>query len=113
MSAVTSKISPVNVGKGKNRKKIYTGTKITPTTDLQGNKTYKVEIVQYDNENGDGGRVIGERSPSQPSVVNWNENASADITGDANSQRNITNASKVLVIESLLMGAGEPAPVLN
>ena len=105
MSAVTSKISPVNVGKGKNRRKIYTSTRITPTKDLDGNKTYKVEIVEYSNENGDGERVIGERSSSQPSIVNWNDDASADITGDAKSQKNITNASKVQAasIESQLV----------
>ena len=109
MSAVTSKLNPIQIGKGKNKKTIYTGTQITPTTDLDGNKTYKVEIVQYDNENGDGGRVIGERSSSQPSIVDWNENASADITGDANSQRNITNASKVQAfsIETQLVSTSE------
>ena len=94
MSAVTSKLNPIQIGKGKNKKTIYTGTQITPTTDLDGNKTYKVEIVQYDNENGDGGRVIGERSSSQPSIVDWNENASADIKGDPEAIKAIKSASK-------------------
>mgnify|MGYP003153255810 CR=1 FL=1 len=94
MSAVTSKLNPIQIGKGKNKKTIYTGTQITPTTDLDGNKTYKVEIVQYDNENGDGGRVIGERSSSQPSTIDWNDNAGADITGDPEALKAIKSASK-------------------
>ena len=94
MSAVTSKLNPIQIGKGKNKKTIYTGTQITPTKDLDGNKTYKVEIVQYNNENGDGGRVIGERSSSQPSIVDWNDEAGADITGDPEAIKAIKSASK-------------------
>ena len=43
MSAVTSDISgPIEIGEGKDKKTIYTATKTTPTTDKDGNKTYKV-----------------------------------------------------------------------
>ena len=92
MSAVTSDISgPIEIGEGKDKKTIYTGTKITPTTDKDGNKTYKVEIVQYDNEKGDGGRVIGEKKNGK---INYNDKASDDITGNANAQKSINNVSK-------------------
>ena len=94
MAAVTSGINAISIGEGKDKKTIYTALKTTPTTDSEGNKTYKVEIVQYDNENGDGGRVIGERSSSQPSIVDWNENASADIKGDPEAIKAIKSASK-------------------
>ena len=110
MSAVTSKLNPIQIGKGKNKKTIYTGTQITPTKDLDGNKTYKVEIVQYDNENGDGGRVIGERSSSQPSIVDWNDEAGADITGDPEAIKAIKSASKTQsnsIEEKLVINSAE------
>ena len=47
---VTSGISSVSIGGGKDKKTIYTALKTPPTTDKDGNKTYKVEIVQYDNQ---------------------------------------------------------------
>ena len=80
MSAVTSKLNQISIGEGKNKKTIFTGTTITPTTNADGNKTYKVEIVQYDNAKGEGGRVIGERLPNTPNIVKWNDNASDDLT---------------------------------
>ena len=62
MSAVTSERNKIEIGEGKDKKSIYTATKTTPTTDKDGNKTYKVEVVQYDNQKGEGGRVIGEKT---------------------------------------------------
>ena len=92
MSAVTSDISgPIEIGEGKDKKTIYTGTKITPTTDKDGNKTYKVEIIQYDNAKGEGGRTIGEKKNGK---INYNDKASDDITGNANAQKSINNVSK-------------------
>ena len=92
MSAVTSDISgPIEIGEGKDKKTIFTGTKITPTKDKDGNKTYKVEIIQYDNEKGEGGRVIGEKTDGK---INWNDNANDNITGNAEAQKSINDASK-------------------
>ena len=62
MAAITSGISSVSIGEGKDKKTIYTATKTTPTKDNDGNKTYKVEIIQYDNANGEGERTIGEKT---------------------------------------------------
>ena len=91
MSAVTSKLNQISIGEGKNKKTIFTGTTITPTTNADGNKTYKVEIVQYDNEKGEGGRVIGEKTGGK---INYNDKAGDDIKKDANAQKSINNASK-------------------
>ena len=88
---VTSGINPIEIGEGKDKKTIYTATKTTPTTGSDGNKTYKVEIVQYDNEKGDGGRVIGEKKNGK---INYNNKAGNDIKKDANAQKSINNASK-------------------
>jgi len=92
MSAVTSDISgPIQIGEGKDKKTIYTATKTTPTTDKDGNKTYKVEIVQYDNAKGEGGRVIGEKTDGK---INYNDKAGSDITGNPEAQKSINNVSK-------------------
>jgi len=84
MSAVTTGIKGVDIGQGRNKSKVFTGTKVTPTTDSSGNKTYKVEIIQYDNANGDGGRVIGERDSTNSNKINWNSNASGKIKQNQN-----------------------------
>ena len=34
-----------------------------------GNKTYKVEVVQYDNQKGEGGRVIGEKTDGKINLI--------------------------------------------
>ena len=89
---VTSNISgPIQIGEGKDKKTIYTALKTTPTTDSEGNKTYKVEIVQYDNANGDGGRVIGEKTDGK---INYNNKASDDIKGSPEAQKSINDVSK-------------------
>jgi len=88
---VTSGISPVTIGRGKDKKEIYTATKATPTTDIKGNKTYVMEIIQYDNAKGEGGQVIGIKEGKN---INFNDNVSEEIKGDANSIKKINNESK-------------------
>ena len=88
----TSDISgPIEIGEGKDKKIIYTATKVTPTTDEKGNKTYKMEVVQYDNAKGEGGKVIGTRNGDN---IDYNEDASDDITGNAEAQKSINTNSK-------------------
>ena len=91
MAAITSGISSVSIGEGKDKKTIDTATKTTPTKDKDGNKTYKVEIIQYDNANGEGERTIGEKTDGK---IKYNNNANDDITGNAEAQKSINNASK-------------------
>ena len=89
--SVTSDFATIPIGEGKDKKNIFTKTKVTPHTDEKGNKTYKMEIIQYDNEKGEGGRVIGTRDGDE---INWNENASEDITDNAEAIKSINNKSK-------------------
>jgi hypothetical protein len=63
MTVVTSKISPVTIGQARNKETIYTATR---TTKL-GDGTYSVEMLQYSDAKGAGGKVIAERE----SVNNW------------------------------------------
>ncbi len=77
---VTSGIKSIYTGRdGLKKTQVYTATKITPTTLPSGNKTYKVEIVQYDNRKGEGGRVIGTKNGNK---ISWNDNASNEIKED-------------------------------
>jgi hypothetical protein len=112
MSAVTSKIKGVSIGQGRNKSKVFTGTKVTPTTDSSGNKTYKVEIIQYDNAKGEGGRVIGERDSTNSNKINWNSNASGKIKQN---QNKISNESKHAVdtIESQVASNSSDKSTLN
>ena len=64
MTVVTSKISPVTIGSGRNKETIYTATRTTKMAD----GTYHVDMLQYSNAQGQGGRVIAERD----GVNNWN-----------------------------------------
>ena len=73
---VTSKINKVPIGKGKDKKEVFTATKVTPTTDAKGNRTYVMEVVQYDNAKGEGGRIIGTRNGNE---ITYNENAGDDV----------------------------------
>jgi hypothetical protein len=63
MTVVTSKISPVVIGQGRNKETIYTATRTTKMAD----GTYSVEMLQYSDAKGAGGKVIAERE----SVNNW------------------------------------------
>ena len=97
--SVTSGINPITVGKNKI---IYTGTKVTPTKDSNGNKSFKIDIIQYDDAHGAGGRTIGTRDANNPEIVKFNDNLSDDLFTDANatekiketSQQQVTNVQK-------------------
>ena len=87
---VTSGINSVPIGKGVDKKTIYTATKVTPTTDSKGNTTYVMEVVQYDNAKGEGGRVIGTRNGNE---ITYNDNAGDDVKS-VDARKKINNQSK-------------------
>jgi len=72
--AVTSKISPTQVGTGRDKQNLYTATKVTGPTGSP--PEYKTEIIKYDNAKGENPRTIGERSSEDPGKITWNDNAS-------------------------------------
>ena len=101
---VTSGINGIPIGKGKNKKEIFTATKVTPTTDSKGNKTYVMEVVQYDNAKGEGGRIIGIRDGDK---ITYNDNASDDVKSEdarkqinKNSKKQAESTEKDLVTNS-------------
>ena len=85
MTVVTSKISPVTIGQGRNKETIYTATRTTKLAD----GTYDVELLQYSDAKGAGGRVIAERD----GVNNWNFNNNASGKVKQNEGR-LNQASK-------------------
>ena len=85
MTVVTSKISPVVIGQGRNKETIYTATRTTKLAD----GTYSVDMLQYSNAQGQGGRVIAERD----GVNNWNFNSLASTKVKQNEGR-LNSASK-------------------
>ena len=87
---VTSGINPITIGSGKDKKEIYTATKVTPTTDIKGNPTYVMEVIQYDNAKGEGGKVIGIRDGKN---ITYNDNAGDDVKS-VDARKSINNQSK-------------------
>ena len=85
MTVVTSKISPVTIGSGRNKETIYTATRTTKMAD----GTYHVDMLQYSNAQGQGGRVIAERD----GVNNWNFNSQASTKVKQN-EKQLNSASK-------------------
>ena len=85
MTVVTSKISPVVIGQGRNKETIYTATRTTKMAD----GTYHVDMLQYSNAQGQGGRVIAERD----GVNNWDFKDTASTKVKQNEGR-LNQASK-------------------
>ena len=109
-STVTSAISPVVTGSGRNRVTDYTSTRVTGPT---GNPpTYISEIIRYDDAKGSNPTVIGNRNPDTGSIT-WNDNATGRIrqntsryaaasTGQINSMQGslATNASQTAALNA-------------
>jgi len=86
--AVTSTISPIQVGSGQGKQTLYTATKVTGP--FGSPPKYETEIIRYDNAKGEGGKTIGTRSSDNPGKIEWNANASRL---DKQNQKKIGQAS--------------------
>ena len=75
-STVTSAISPVVTGSGRNRVTDYTATRVTGP--IGNPPTYQSEIVRYDDARGTNPTVIGNRNASTGNIT-WNDNANNRI----------------------------------
>ena len=85
MTVSTSKPSPVEIGQARNKETIYTATRTTKLAD----GTYSVEMLQYSDAKGAGGKVIATRD----SVNEWTFNDNASTKVKQNESR-LNNASK-------------------
>jgi len=84
MSVITSKISPVALT---HKTTVYISTRTTKLSD----GTFHVDILQYSDAKGAGGKVIGVRDSGNPNKIDWNSNASGKIQLN---QSKIISASK-------------------
>ena len=84
-TVLTSKISPVTIGSGFNKKTIYTATR---TTQL-ANGTYSVDMLRYSNAQGQGATVIATRD----SVNKWKFNKLAS-NDEKRNEAKLNEASK-------------------
>ncbi len=84
MSVITSKISPVALT---HKTTVYISTRTTKLSD----GTFHVDILQYSDAKGAGGRVIGVRDSGNPNKITWNSNASGKIRSN---EGRIKEASK-------------------
>ena len=72
--AVTSSISVTRVGTGRNKRSLYTATKVVGPTGSP--PEYITQIIRYDDAKGENERIIGTTSSNDPGKVIWTENAS-------------------------------------
>ena len=72
--AVTSSISSTRVGTGRNKKSLYTATKVVGPTGSP--PEYITQIIRYDDAKGENERIIGTTSSDDPGKIIWTENAS-------------------------------------
>ena len=84
--AVTSKISPTQVGTGKDKKNLYTATKVTGP---DGDGAYTTEIIKYDSADGSNPRTIA--TTDKDGKMEFTENASDE---DKKGQLEIRKASR-------------------
>ena len=109
-STVTSAISPVVTGSGRNRVTDYTATRVTGP--IGNPPTYQSEILRYDDARGTNPTVIGNRNASTGDIT-WNDNATNRIrinssryarasSGQINSVQGslATNASQTAALNS-------------
>lgn len=75
MTVVTSKISPIVIGSGRSKETIYTSTRATKLAD----GTFEVDILQYSDAAGAGGRVIGTRDSDNPNNIVFNDRATGKV----------------------------------
>ena len=107
---VTSKISPTQVGTGRNKRNLYTATKVTGP--FGSPPKYITEILKYDNAKGENARTIGTRSSDDPSKITWNENASGIDKQNAK-KLGKTSANQVKSIQDEVAGNAQEKEALD
>ena len=108
--AVTSKISPTQVGTGRDKQNLYTATKVTGPTGSP--PKYKTEIIKYDNAKGENPRTIGERSSDEPGKITWNDNAS-EVDKKNVKKLGKTSANQVKSIKNEVATTAQEKDALN
>ena len=108
--AVTSSISSTRVGTGRNKKSLYTATKVVGPTGSP--PLYLTQIIKYDDAKGENARIIGTTSSDDPGKIIWTENASR-LDKVNKSKLSKTSANQVKSIQNEVASNAQEKEALN
>ena len=108
--AVTSSISVTRVGTGRNKRSLYTATKVVGPTGSP--PEYITQIIRYDDAKGENERIIGTTSSNDPGKVIWTENASRLVKVNEEKIKK-TSANQVKSIQNEVASNAQEKEVLN
>ena len=108
--AVTSSISVTRVGTGRNKRSLYTATKVVGPTGSP--PEYITQIIRYDDAKGENERIIGTTSSNDPGKVIWTDNATRLVKVNEEKIKK-TSANQVKSIQNEVASNAQEKEVLN
>ena len=108
--AVTSSISVTRVGTGRNKRSLYTATKVVGPTGSP--PEYITQIIRYDDAKGENERIIGTTSSNDPGKVIWTENATRLVKVNEEKIKK-TSANQVKSIQNEVASNAQEKEALN
>ena len=108
--AVTSSISVTRVGTGRNKRSLYTATKVVGPSGSP--PEYITQIIRYDDAKGENERIIGTTSSNDPGKVIWTENATRLVKVNEEKIKK-TSANQVKSIQNEVASNAQEKEVLN
>jgi len=108
--AVTSSISVTRVGTGRNKRSLYTATKVVGPTGSP--PEYITQIIRYDDAKGENERIIGTTSSNDPGKVIWTDNATRLVKVNEEKIKK-TSANQVKSIQNEIASNAQEKEALN
>ena len=108
--AVTSSISVTRVGTGRNKRSLYTATKVVGPSGSP--PEYITQIIRYDDAKGENERIIGTTSSNDPGKVIWTDNATRLVKVNEEKIKK-TSANQVKSIQNEVASNAQEKEVLN
>jgi len=108
--AVTSSISVTRVGTGRNKRSLYTATKVVGPSGSP--PEYITQIIRYDDAKGENERIIGTTSSNDPGKVIWTDNATRLVKKNEEKIKK-TSANQVKSIQNEVASNAQEKEALN
>ena len=108
--AVTSSISVTRVGTGRNKRSLYTATKVVGPSGSP--PEYITQIIRYDDAKGENERIIGTTSSNDPGKVIWTDNATRLVKVNEEKIKK-TSANQVKSIQNEVASNAQEKEALN
>ena len=108
--AVTSSISVTRVGTGRNKRSLYTATKVVGPSGSP--PEYITQIIRYDDAKGENERIIGTTSSNDPGKVIWTDNATRLVKENEEKIKK-TSANQVKSIQNEVASNAQEKEALN